>query len=131
MALTDVEQAVAFLYKKLLPAQETTVEAGEAIAALRAVRISNNQAFVAGGFAIPHGFTFAGAALGQACTVIQAGTVAGAVSGAAIGQRFWLTASGQATPTQPTTSGARLIRLGFAVSATDVFVEIEDLGTVP
>jgi len=131
MALADVENAVSYLFRRLLPVQETTIVAAEAIPALRAVRIVAGQATVATGFAVPNGFTQAGAAQGGPCTVVTSGTVVGAIAGGTFGQRFWLTTTGASTQTEPTAQGAQRIVIAFAVSATDLSVQIINQGPVP
>jgi hypothetical protein len=66
--------------------------------------------------------------VGQVTTVISNGPCLGVLSAATPGTRYFLAAGGGLTPTRPTGSGNRLIQVGYAINATDLWVEIQDFG---
>ncbi len=58
----------------------------------------------------------------------RAGILAGALSGATPGAPYFLAEGGGLTTTPPSTSGARVVRAGWAVTATDFEISFQDLG---
>jgi hypothetical protein len=66
--------------------------------------------------------------------VVTVGPCAGVLAGAAFGDDYFLENGGGLTNATPTGSGKRrLWKLGYALNATDLFVELQDLGirTIP
>ncbi|RYF12805.1 MAG: hypothetical protein EOO40_00295 [Deltaproteobacteria bacterium] len=75
------------------------------------------------------GIAVASAAANSKATICKRGVIKGILSGATIGAPVFLNLGGGLTQTVPTgTSGLRVIRLGFAVTATDLDLVIHDLG---
>lgn len=72
------------------------------------------------------GVAAAGASTGEATNVIKRGVAAGVLSGATPGEPVYLASAGGLTQTAPTTG--RVIRVGFAITETDLEVEIADYG---
>lgn len=66
--------------------------------------------------------------IGSTTTVVSSGPCLGVLSAATPGTRYFLAAGGGLTPTRPTGAGNRLIQMGFAINATDLWVEIQDFG---
>jgi hypothetical protein len=65
--------------------------------------------------------------VGQPVVLLRSGVITALVSGASAGQAIWLKSGGGVSKTIPGT-GERLIRVGFAKNATDINVEIQDMG---
>lgn len=63
----------------------------------------------------------------SAGSVVSHGLAAGVLSGATAGDQYWLSDSGQPTATTPGAT-KRVVRLGYAINATDLWVEIFDYG---
>ena len=72
----------------------------------------------------------AAAAIGAsgAGSIIKRGVAKGVLAGATPGMPYYLNVGGGLTPTQPTGSALRLVRMGWAVSTTDLEVSIYDMG---
>ena len=64
---------------------------------------------------------------GGSVDLVEHGVAPGVLSGATFNTPYFLAASGGLTTTRPT-GGNRIIRIGFALNATDLFVDIQDLG---
>lgn len=60
--------------------------------------------------------------------VVRQGIAAGVLSGATAGAPYWLASGGGLTASIPTGVGNRIIRVGWAVNATDLEVSIHDGG---
>lgn len=58
----------------------------------------------------------------------RSGVLSGALSGATAGAPYFLAASGGLTATPPSSSGNRVIRVGWAKNATDLEISIQDMG---
>lgn len=67
-------------------------------------------------------------AAGQSVKVYHHGLVPGALTGATPGATYYLGASGAIIDFASIGSAKRIIRLGWAVSATDLWLDIQDLG---
>jgi hypothetical protein len=74
--------------------------------------------------------TTAQAVVGNPASVVSLGVAAGVFVGQTPGTRFFLAAGGGLTSTRPAGSGNRVIQMGFAKNATDLWVEIADYGRV-
>lgn len=70
----------------------------------------------------------AAASAGNTLAIVSEGVAAGVLSGATAGAPFYLQDTGGVGTFAAVTSGKRVIRLGFAKNATDLFVDIADLG---
>lgn len=66
--------------------------------------------------------------VGNTTPVVSNGICTGAVAGATAGDRYYLGVGGGLTTTRPVGSGNRVIQMGFAKNATDLWVEIQDYG---
>lgn len=110
-----------------------TYNANGAIAAKSAVYFSTNNLLDAAGTttAKAHvvGVTIAGASASAACDVITSGVAVGILTGATVNTEYFVTSTGtlQANATS-LPSGSRIISVGFALNATDLFVIIKDKG---
>jgi hypothetical protein len=60
--------------------------------------------------------------------VVRKGIAPGVLVGATPGAQYWLNTGGGLTPTIPSGVGLRLIRIGWAVNATDLEVSVQDGG---
>ena len=69
----------------------------------------------------------AAAAAGNTLEVVSAGPAAGVLVGASVGVPYFL-ASGGGLTTTPPSGGKRVIGMGYAINATDLFVRIMDYG---
>jgi hypothetical protein len=74
--------------------------------------------------------TSAQAVVGSPASVVSLGVAASVFVGATPGTRYYLASGGGLTATRPTGSGNRVIQMGFAKNATDLWVEISDYGRV-
>ena len=74
--------------------------------------------------------TTAQAVVGSPATVVSLGVASSVFVGATPGTRYYLAAGGGITPTRPVGSGNRVVQMGFAKNATDLWVEISDYGRV-
>jgi hypothetical protein len=70
----------------------------------------------------------ASTALNDTAAIVSEGVAAGVLSGATAGDPYYLQDTGGVGTFAAVTSGKRVIRLGFAKNATDLFVDIMDLG---
>jgi hypothetical protein len=70
----------------------------------------------------------ASTALNDTVAIVSEGVAAGVLSGATAGDPYYLQDSGGVGTFAAVTSGKRVIRIGFAKNATDLFVDIMDLG---
>lgn len=70
------------------------------------------------------------AVVGSPATVVSMGIASSVFVGATPGDRYYLAAGGGLTATRPVGSGNRVIQMGFAKNATDLWVEIQDYGRV-
>ncbi len=109
---------------------------GAAVTAGRAVSIDANgnfiHAVVTTGAVPPQGVATATLASGQPIKVVTSGIARGVLSAATPGTRFFLTGTaGQMSTTAPAVTGNALVVMGYAISATDLFVLISDRGTAP
>lgn len=68
------------------------------------------------------------AVTGSPVTVVSAGIAEGVLAGATPGSARWLGAGGGLSTTPASGAGDRRILMGFAVNATDLFVQIQDFG---
>lgn len=75
-------------------------------------------------------FGLAGAAISASASgvIVSGGVIAGCLTGATPGAPYWLASGGGLTATIPTTSGNRVVRIGFAKNATDLYVHFQDMG---
>jgi hypothetical protein len=71
------------------------------------------------------------AIVGGLAKIVYAGPCTGVLAGATAGAEYWLAIGGGATATPPITAGTRMIRVGYAINATDLMVQIQDYGTLP
>jgi len=74
------------------------------------------------------GLAFTATAANAAGIIVKRGVLKNVLSGATPGQAFYLAIGGGLTPTIPTGASIRLVRVGFAVNATDLDVAIHDMG---
>jgi len=68
---------------------------------------------------------------GSDCTVVSLGVAASVISGATVGDPYFLQTGGGIGPGLPTGSSGdfrRVVRVGYAKNATDLWVEIQDFG---
>ena len=72
--------------------------------------------------------TTAQAVVGSPATIVSLGIASSVFAGATPGDRYYLAAGGGLTATRPTGTGNRVIQMGFAKNATDLWVEIQDYG---
>ena len=70
----------------------------------------------------------ASTALNDTAAIVSEGVAVGVLSGATAGAPFYLQDTGGVGTFAAVTAGKRVIRLGFAKNATDLFVDIMDLG---
>ena len=70
------------------------------------------------------------AVVGSPATIVSLGVAASVFVGATPGTRYYLGVGGGLTATRPVGSGNRVIQMGFAKNATDLWVEISDYGRV-
>jgi hypothetical protein len=70
----------------------------------------------------------ASTALNDTAGIVSEGVATGVLTGATAGDPFYLQDTGGVGTFAAVTSGKRVIRLGFAKNATDLFVDIADLG---
>jgi len=70
----------------------------------------------------------ASTALNDTAAIVSEGVATGTLTGATAGDPFYLQATGGVGTFASITSGKRVVRLGFAKNATDLFVDIMDLG---
>jgi len=70
----------------------------------------------------------ASTALNDTAAIVSEGVAAGVLTGATAGDPFYLQDSGGVGTFAAVTAGKRVIRIGFAKNATDLFVNIMDLG---
>lgn len=68
------------------------------------------------------------ATIGQTTPVVARGPCAGILTGATPGTRYYVAVGGGITPTIPIGAGNRIISVGYAINATDLWVEIQDYG---
>lgn len=68
--------------------------------------------------------------VGNPVVVLSEGILTGILSGATAGDYVYLAASGGLTTVKPSSSGNRIVRIGYAVNATDLFVLIDFFGVV-
>ena len=68
------------------------------------------------------------AAIGQSVTATLFGKIAGVLAGAAAGAEYFLGPAGQPVLFDVLAPGQRIVRLGYALSTTDLEVRIMDLG---
>lgn len=66
--------------------------------------------------------------IGVTVNVIGHGRAAGVLAGATAGDRYYMANGGGLSTSAPTGSSKRIIQMGFAISATDLWVDIQDLG---
>jgi hypothetical protein len=106
--------------------------AGEALAAGDAVYIdSAGQAFKAdndtGAASEAIGFARSSVSASASVQVRVAGK-AGGLSGLTVGARYYVGESGAVTSTVPSASGEYIVQMGYAVSATEIVVQVLQLG---
>jgi hypothetical protein len=106
--------------------------AGEALSAGDAVYIdSAGQAFKAdndsGASSEAIGFALSSVSLG-ASVLVRVGGKAGGLSGLTVGARYYVGESGAVTSTVPSASGEYIVQMGYAVSATEIVVQVLQLG---
>lgn len=65
---------------------------------------------------------------GSDATVVSVGTAAGVITGATPGDNYFLQASGGIASTAPSGGPRRVIQMGWAINATDLWVHIIDKG---
>jgi hypothetical protein len=70
----------------------------------------------------------AAGALDETLAIVSEGVAAGVIAGATAGDPYYLQDTGGLGTFASITSGKRVIRLGYAKNATDLFVDIADLG---
>ena len=73
---------------------------------------------------LPVGVTVAGAASGAACTAVTSGVAAGVLTSATAGAPYYLSTTGTLTATPPAATGNADIIMGYAMNATDLWVQI-------
>ena len=73
---------------------------------------------------LPIGVTVAGAANGAPCTVITYGVAAGVLSSATAGTPYYMSTTGTLTTSAPAATGNADIIVGYAINATDLWVQI-------
>ena len=64
----------------------------------------------------------------ESALVVFSGPAAGVLTSATIGTPYYLGSTGQPVLYSTLTAGQRIIRLGYAMSASDLFVSIQDMG---
>jgi hypothetical protein len=72
--------------------------------------------------------TTAQATIGQDVSFVSEGVASGVLSGATVNTPYWLQNGGGIGPTLPSSPNRRLIRVGFAVNTTDLWVDVTDFG---
>jgi len=95
---------------------------GDRIAKADAATLSTTKPFAVA--------TTAQATPGSPATTVAIGVAAGVLSSATPGDRYYLASGGGLTNTRPAGSGNRVIQMGFAKNASDLWVEIQDFGRV-
>jgi hypothetical protein len=65
--------------------------------------------------------------VGSNASIVSIGKCAGVLSGATAGVPYYLGAAGGISSTPPS-SGNQLVRVGYAMNATDLWVEIQAYG---
>lgn len=68
--------------------------------------------------------------VGDPTNVVSIGKAAGVLSTATPGTRYYLASGGGLTATRPVGTGNRVIQMGYAQNADDLWVEIQDYGRV-
>jgi hypothetical protein len=66
--------------------------------------------------------------VGQTSAIVSIGQCAGILSSATPGTRYWLQSGGGIGTSRPSASGERLIHVGMAMNADDLWVELKDFG---
>lgn len=105
--------------------------AAEEIAAAECVTILGELASATDTTLPAIGVTVAGAAEDAAIEVVTAGTAAGVLTAATPGDTYYLDTDGTLTDTEPAVGGNLVQVMGYAESATDLFVQISSRGEVP
>jgi len=113
-------------------ALDLTFVAGENLAAGDAVYIdAAGEAFKAdndsGGASEAIGFARS-TVLAAASVDVRIAGRAGGLSGLTVGARYYIGESGAITSTVPSASGEYIVQMGYAVSATEVVVQVLQLG---
>jgi hypothetical protein len=70
----------------------------------------------------------ASTALNDTAAIVSEGVATGVIAGATAGDPYYLQDTGGVGTFAAVTAGKRVIRLGFAKNATDLFIDIADLG---
>jgi hypothetical protein len=115
------------------PKVENTLTVGEAIAIADPVYFTSTNDRVGKGDTVDPKANIAGVARtaqatpGATAEVVSIGPCAGILSGATAGTKYFLQDGGGIGATLPGT-GKRIIMVGFAINATDLFVLIHDFG---
>lgn len=112
-------------------AQTIEVTVSVAVASGKSVTITGALADNTDATKPPVGIVVAGVAANSVATVVTAGRAAGVLSGATPGTRYYLSSTGDLTVTKPVTSTRALVVMGYAETATSLFVAISDQGVVP
>ena len=68
------------------------------------------------------------ATIGQPTEVVGFGPAAGVLTGATAGDEYYLAAAGGLTTTAPSGSGNQVVLIGWAINATDLYVDTQYLG---
>lgn len=108
------------------------ITAAETIAAARCVTLLGVKADASDDTLPPVGVTILGAASADPCQVVTNGLAVGVLTAATPGDKYWLSeTAGVLTATKPSAQNDALWLMGIAATATDLYVQIAYLGTVP
>lgn len=108
-----------------------TVKATVAVAAKKAITITGILADNTDATKPPIGVSVLGATSGSQCAAVHWGVAKGVLTSATAGTRYYLSTTGDLTTTKPSVSTRAIVVMGYALTATDLFVQISDQGTVP
>lgn len=112
-----------------------TQTAGGTFSAYDPVRLSSGQYVqsnaTSSADAVVNGLAIGAGTADAEFSLVTSGLVVGAISGASPGQRYYLAAAGGLTTTAPTTPGQYVLEVGRAVSATDLWVDVQSASVVP
>ena len=121
-------------FESILKLSDAT--AGEALDAFAPVRIVAGEYLVSESAltsteAACSGVALSATLISQPFQLVKSGLVTGAISGATPGQRFYVGATGGLTSVVPTTVGDFVVEVGRAVSATDLWVDVQSPIEIP
>ena len=121
-------------FESILKLSDAT--AGEGLSAFDPVRVVAGEYFssesaLTSTEASCVGIALAAVLTGQPFQLVKSGLVVGAIAGATPGQRFYVGAAGGLTSVVPTTVGDFVVEVGRAVSATDLWVDVQSPAEIP